>query len=77
LLAGAFCTALTHPLEIVKAEIQSQVITHNGAAGSGIVRQLTVLMQTGELFRGLAPRVIKKPLCNTFAFVMFEMMEKM
>ena len=42
-----------------------------------IGRQIQVLFKTGEAFRGLAPRVIKKPLTNTLAFVIFEMMEKM
>jgi hypothetical protein len=75
--AGMISTTLTHPFEIVRAEIQSYVLTNNEAAVGSIRRQVSILFKTGEAFRGLAPRVIKKPLSNTLAFVLFELFEKM
>jgi hypothetical protein len=75
MIAGMISTSLTHPFEIVRAEIQSYVLTNNEAAASSIRRQVSLLFKTGEAFRGLAPRVIKKPLSNTLAFVLFELFE--
>lgn len=71
MLAGMISTSFTHPFEIVRAEIQSYVLTHNEAAATSIGKQVKVLFETGEAFRGLAPRVIKKPLSNTLSFVLF------
>ena len=38
--------------------------------------QLINLIKQGEILKGVAPRLIKKPLANTIAFVIFEAMEK-
>jgi hypothetical protein len=75
IISGVLSTAFTHPLEIVRAELQSYIITQNELGGIGIAKQLKILAQTGEAFRGLAPRLIKKPLTNTLAFLLFETME--
>ena len=71
MLAGIISTSLTHPFEIIKAEIQSSIFTHNQAATASIGNQFRLLFKTGEAFRGLAPRVVKKPLANTITFMMF------
>ena len=71
IISGVLSTTLTHPLEIVRAELQSYVITQNELGGIGIAKQLQILAKTGEAFRGLAPRLIKKPLTNTMAFLLF------
>lgn len=74
MVAGMISTTLTHPLEIIRAEIQSFIFTQNETASASINRQIQVLFKSGEAFRGLAPRVIKKPLTNTLAFLLFESM---
>lgn len=76
MIAGMISTSLTHPLEIVRAEIQSYIFTQNEMAVGSINRQIRGLFKSGEAFRGLAPRVIKKPLTNTLAFILFESMEQ-
>ena len=76
MIAGMISTSFTHPFEIVRAEIQSYVLTNNQTAVGSIGLQVKNLFKSGEAFRGLAPRVIKKPLTNTMAFVIFEKMEK-
>ena len=55
----------------MRAELQSYIITQNELGGIGIAKQLQILAKTGEAFRGLAPRLIKKPLTNTMAFLLF------
>jgi hypothetical protein len=35
------------------------------------------LTKEGRLFDGVAPRLVKKPLANTLAFLLFEYMEKL
>jgi hypothetical protein len=76
ILSGMISTSITHPFEIVRAEIQSYVLTQHSITKMSIFKQIETLFRSGEAFRGLAPRVIKKPLTNTMAFLMFEMMEK-
>jgi len=76
MLSGVVSTFLTHPFEIVRAELQNVVLSDNTTANLSIYRQLEILFRSGEAFRGVAPRLIKKPLTNTLAFLLFEMMEK-
>lgn len=76
MLSGMLCTSLTHPFEIVRAEIQSYVITEHSLSKLSIFQQVQALIRTGEAFKGLAPRVIKKPLTNTLAFWIFELLEE-
>jgi len=40
-----------------------------------IISQLSGLLKEGKLFDGVAPRLVKKPLANTLAFLLFEYME--
>jgi len=47
MIAGMISTSLTHPFEIVRAEIQSYVLTHNAVAASSIRRQVSILFKTG------------------------------
>jgi hypothetical protein len=74
MMSGMLCTSLTHPFEIVRAEIQSYVITVHSISKLSIFQQVQSLIRTGEAFKGLAPRVIKKPLTNTLAFWIFELL---
>ena len=71
MLSGIISTSLTHPFEIIRAEIQSYVLTNNQIAAGSISRQFKTLWETKEVFRGLAPRILKKPLNNTLAFMVF------
>ena len=71
MISGMISTSITHPFEIVRAEIQSYVLTDHTISKESIFRQVQMLMKTGEAFKGLAPRVIKKPLTNTLAFWIF------
>lgn len=75
LMSGVVSTLITHPFEIVRAELQSYALSGHGPARVGLYKQLEMLVRSGNTFRGVAPRLIKKPLTNTLAFLMFEMME--
>lgn len=55
--------------------MQSYALTAHSTAQMSMLKQLGVLVKGGEAFRGVTPRLIKKPLTNTMAFLMFEMME--
>jgi hypothetical protein len=71
ILAGMISTSFTHPFEIVRAGMQSDIITDNKATKQSIGKQISDLFRNKGAFRGLAPRLIKKPLSNTFAFLIF------
>ena len=43
-----------------------------GGGNVAIGSQLINLMKERELLKGVAPRLIKKPLANTIAFLLFE-----
>lgn len=75
--SGVIATAITHPFEIIRAELQADMVTHDQIKiKQSLLTQLTILFQKGEALKGVAPRLIKKPLVNTTSFVMFEMLER-
>lgn len=78
--AGIVSTFITHPFEIIRTNIQVHLNFHSNDAKhkeDPIVKQLYRLLKDGKLFDGVAPRLVKKPLANTLAFVLFEYMEKL
>jgi hypothetical protein len=77
--SGIISTFLTHPLEIIRAQIQVSQIHANFNAdqkSQSIISQLISLTRECKLFNGVAPRLIKKPLSNTMTFLLFEYLEK-
>jgi hypothetical protein len=73
--AGIFSTFATHPLEIIRARIQVHVNLdshHHHPKSVSIVSELVSLAREWKLFNGVAPRLLKKPLSNTMAFLLFE-----
>lgn len=40
----------------------------------GFSQQLGMIARNGDLLKGVAPRLMKKPLANTITFMMFEAM---
>jgi hypothetical protein len=76
--AGIFSTFATHPLEIIRARIQVHVSLNPNQheKSTSIVSQLVTLAREWKLFNGVAPRLLKKPLSNTLAFLLFEYLEK-
>ena len=47
IISGIISTTLTHPLQIVRAQLQSFVITQNELGGISISRQLKMVVKTG------------------------------
>lgn len=76
LVAGFFATMSSHPFEIVRARMQTnRVINSEENKCDGVIDGLKNIYKNEGLkgyFRGLTPRLIKKPLVNTLTFVMFE-----
>ena len=72
--AGFISTLASHPFEIIRANMQVMV-----SAGQEQMLQFQVqnLLRNGGLLRGVAPRLLKKPLANTLGFLVFEAMEEM
>lgn len=76
--AGIISTFITHPFEIIRTNIQVHINFHQNEAShkeDSIIKQLNKLNKQGKLFDGVAPRLVKKPLANTLAFLLFEYME--
>jgi hypothetical protein len=46
-LSGMIATSLTHPFEIVRAEIQSFILTKHSISNLGIFKQIQTLIKTG------------------------------
>jgi hypothetical protein len=72
--AGLISTFTTHPFEIIRTNIQVHINFHANEAHhkeKPISAQLNGLVKEGKLFDGVAPRLVKKPLANTLAFLLF------
>jgi hypothetical protein len=76
-LSGVVATAITHPLEIIRAKLQTQGLTEQLQFSEHLILgELRRLRRDGGWWKGLAPRVFKKPLGNTLTFLIFELMEE-
>lgn len=73
--SGIMATLSSHPLEIIRARLQTNhnilQIRGNTITQISIAQQLTDLLKKGDLFKGVAPRLVKKPLANTITFWIF------
>jgi len=70
--SGILATSITHPFEIIRAKLQTQgLYEQHSFQEHQIFIQLATLWREGGWFRGLAPRIIKKPLANTLTFLFF------
>ena len=71
--SGMIATAITHPLEIIRARLQTQGLHEQHSVNEHlIIYQLRQFVREGGWFRGLAPRLIKKPVANMLTFLFFE-----
>jgi len=72
MLAGMIATSITHPLEVVKTLVQ---VDSSNNYEIGIIQRLRLIWLEQGLrgyTKGLAPRLVKKPLTNAMAFTVFE-----
>jgi len=77
MISGMIATGITHPMEVIRTIIQ--VDSSVQVKYDGIWTRLSrIWVNDGPkgLFKGLAPRLVKKPLANTLSFIMFEMIKK-
>ena len=76
MIAGFFATISSHPFEIIRARMQTnRLITTEDNKCDSVMEGLTNIYKKEGIFgyfRGLTPRILKKPLINTLTFVMFE-----
>ena len=71
--SGMIATAMTHPLEIIRAKLQTQGLNEQHSTNEHLLTyQLRQFVREGGWFRGLAPRLIKKPIANMLTFLFFE-----
>jgi hypothetical protein len=75
--SGMISTAITHPFEIIRARIQTGgLIEYHTADEHLIIKEIKLFVRYGGCFKGLAPRLMKKPLYNTLTFYLFEFIEE-
>lgn len=71
--SGMLATSITHPFEIIRARLQTQgLYEQHSFYEHQISGQLKSFLREGGWFRGLAPRIVKKPLANMLTFLFFE-----
>ena len=73
IIAGLISTAFSHPFEIARAQIQADM--------NGNIRQVFRDIYNTEgwkgFFKGLSPRLLRKPVINTTTFVIVEKLESL
>jgi solute carrier family 25 protein 38 len=75
MIAGMIATGITHPFEVVRTVIQADLSTNYEV---GVAKRLAVIYQQEGLkgyMKGLAPRLVKKPLANAMTFTLFEIVK--
>lgn len=75
--AGFIGTTVSHPFEIIRARLQiiSRFDTNSDYEYKGIFDAFKKIYEHDGLigyFRGLAPRLVRKPLANALTFTLFE-----
>ena len=76
-LGGMISTAATHPLEIIRARLQTIGLTQQVHLSEHLMMgAIRDMFHKGGWFHGLTPRLLKKPLGNTITFVLFELIEE-
>lgn len=80
LLSGMVATVITHPMEILLAQAQANTSAdyYNRKRFEGFRELAKIYKADGipGLFRGLVPRLIRKPLSNALTFFIFELLNK-
>lgn len=74
LLSGLLSTSFSHPFEIVRAKLQTQGVREM-TRKEGLIEEFKYMAKHGGWFKGLTPRLVKKPLSNGLTFVLFETIE--
>ena len=72
-IAGLVATAVSHPFEIARAQIQAEM---NGNIRQ-VFRDIYVTEGWKGFFKGLSPRLLRKPVINTTTFVIVEKLESL
>ena len=76
LTAGMLATAVTHPFELIRARLQTMGLHEEQKVEKHmILKDLIELKRSGDWMRGLAPRLIKKPIANTLVFLIFDVID--
>ncbi len=79
-IAGVIATTATHPVEIILAKTQADTsktdFAHQRGAGSREMKQIWKAEGVPGLFKGLFPRLIRKPITNAMTFFFYEMLNK-
>lgn len=74
LLSGLLSTSFSHPFEIVRAKLQTHGV-RDVKHKESLLEEFKYMARHGGWFKGLFPRLIKKPLSNGLTFVLFETIE--
>lgn len=75
--SGMLATAITHPFELIRARLQTMGLKQKVEFERHmILKELIELKRSGDWMRGLAPRLIKKPMANTLTFIIFELIDE-
>lgn len=80
IIAGIIATTVTHPIEIILAKTQADTTKTDYAHTRGFVFREINRIRKSEgflgLFKGLFPRLIRKPITNALTFFFYEMLNK-
>lgn len=72
IISGVISTAVTHPFELIRAKLQTKGIEKAyKIKENNLMNEIRELNRSGEWFKGVAPRLLKKPLSNTMTFLFF------
>lgn len=76
--AGLIATSVSHPFEIIRARMQiiSKFDTNSNYEYKGIIDAFKKIYDHegySGYFKGLAPRLVRKPLANALTFTFFEL----
>lgn len=75
-MSGMLATGITHPFEIIRARIQTEGLQEKHTVSEHLIwKEIRRFSREGGWFKGLTPRILKKPLSNTVTFYMFELIE--
>lgn len=78
IVSGMLATSITHPFEIIRAKLQTIGLYEKHSYSEHMIfGELKKMVKEGGWIRGLAPRLVKKPIANTLTFLMFEIMEEL
>lgn len=80
MVAGVTATAMTQPLEIVKAQLMANTKRVEAGSRISIFSSLTAIYQKEGIkgySRGLLPRMLRKPVINAATFFFYEVFSKM